>query len=258
MDGRNFLRKIIIIINGKGGCGKDTLVKFAIDEYKFVWNTSAIDPIKDIAKNYGYDDNDKTEKSRKFLSDLKNVFVEWNNMPTDYLIGKAKEFYESDGIYSRIMFVHIREPKEIKKFKDAITRHIGTENDSNCLVRTMLVKNLSTDNKSYGNSSDDCVEDYNYDFTYYNYKNIYSAKHSFLLYLEDFVIPLLIESDITTVQKPKRIVSFSFDSIPNAKYDADEGKIEMTFDNGVYIKVPIDIENCSGDLLKILKDEGKV
>ena len=43
------MNKIVIIINGRGGVGKDTLCDFAAKHYK-VENISSITPIKDLAK----------------------------------------------------------------------------------------------------------------------------------------------------------------------------------------------------------------
>lgn len=69
------MKKIVIIINGNGGVGKDTLCDFAAEKYK-VTNVSAITPIREIAFQHGWK-GEKTPKSRKFLADLKRIFVEY-------------------------------------------------------------------------------------------------------------------------------------------------------------------------------------
>ena len=46
------MEKIVIIINGVGGAGKDTLCDLASKHYK-VKNISAITPIKEIAQKCG-------------------------------------------------------------------------------------------------------------------------------------------------------------------------------------------------------------
>ena len=66
--------KQIVIINGTGGCGKDTFVSF-VSKYKRVYNFSSIDKVKEIAKLIGWDGG-KTDKDRKFLSDLKKLTTE--------------------------------------------------------------------------------------------------------------------------------------------------------------------------------------
>ena len=59
------MEKIVIIINGRGGVGKDTLCDLAAKHFK-IKNISAITPIKEIAQNYGWN-GQKDSKSRKFL-----------------------------------------------------------------------------------------------------------------------------------------------------------------------------------------------
>lgn len=182
--------KHIIIINGKGGCGKDTLVSVAAKEFN-AWNKSAIDPIKKIASLYGYKEEEKTDKARKFLSDLKKCFVEWNDLPMRYLKEKLVEFRE-DG-YSDLMFIHIREPEEIDKFKEMIMKESASPSDPVVFdnifkVHTLLIKRDDTDEKRYGNDSDDNVENYNYDFTFVNNRPISASKYAFLLFLEEEVL----------------------------------------------------------------------
>ncbi len=58
--------------------------------YKTV-NVSAITPIKEIASNYGWN-GEKDAKSRKFLSDLKRAFADYNDLPTHYLYEEYKAF----------------------------------------------------------------------------------------------------------------------------------------------------------------------
>ena len=48
------MNKLIVVINGRGGVGKDTLCSFVSDNYN-VMNISSIDPIKEIAKTIGWD-----------------------------------------------------------------------------------------------------------------------------------------------------------------------------------------------------------
>lgn len=144
--------KCVIIINGIGKSGKDTLVKFVSKHYN-VMNESSIDPIKYIASYIGWNGN-KSEKSRKFLSDMKKLSIEFNDYPTNYLFEKYKKFLNSN---KEIMFVHIREPIEIDKFKKKISSH--------CI--TLLIMNKNSP-EYLNNDSDDNVSNYNYDFIYNN------------------------------------------------------------------------------------------
>ena len=81
------MEKTVIVINGAGGVGKDTLCEFAEKHFK-VMNISSITPIKEIAKMCGWN-GEKTDKARKFLSDLKALSIEYNDFPTLW----AKEKY---------------------------------------------------------------------------------------------------------------------------------------------------------------------
>lgn len=76
-NGGKYLNKQIFIINGSGGVGKDTFVKFISDElndimkkFHTVVNFSSVDKVKDITREIGWNGK-KTEKDRKFLLILK-------------------------------------------------------------------------------------------------------------------------------------------------------------------------------------------
>lgn len=165
------MKKTVIIINGNGGVGKDTLCEFAGERYE-VMNISAITPIKEIAGQYGWK-GEKDAKSRKFLADLKQIFVEYNDLPCQYLTQEYEKFLQSP---AQILFVHIREGEEIDKFK----RHVEIP----CI--TLLVRRDSG-LESWGNASDDNVANYNYDYTYDNDKPLSEAKDDFVLFLENII-----------------------------------------------------------------------
>ena len=89
--------KVLIVINGKGGVGKDTLCDFAARHFK-TRNISSVTPIKEIAKAGGWK-GEKDAKARTMLSDLKKVFTEYNEIK-DYDRG-YKVFlhtYHKDGL----------------------------------------------------------------------------------------------------------------------------------------------------------------
>ena len=144
------MHKLVIVINGSGGVGKDSICSIVGKHYSTM-NISSVDPIKKIAFENGWDGR-KNEKSRKF--------VDFNDLPCKYLLDKYQEFLESN---NEILFVHIREPEEISKFKKSIQEA--------CI--TLLIRRNSHTKKEWNNSADDNVENFDYDFCYWtNLKRI--------------------------------------------------------------------------------------
>lgn len=161
------MNKTVIIINGQGRSGKDTICKIIAKRYK-VKNVSAIDPVKKIAAEFGWK-GEKDDKSRKMLADLKQILIAYNDYPFKYIMQNVCDFVSGD---EQIMFAHIRESDEIEKVVNACR-----ENGINVL--TLLVKRNDKFfvKKTYGNAADDGVENYPYDF-------IYSGHNDTVEYLE--------------------------------------------------------------------------
>jgi len=167
--------KKVIVINGRGGCGKDTLCDITAEHYK-VRNVSSITPIKELAAQAGWDGN-KDPKSRKMLADLKQLFVEYNDLCNNYVVNHVKEFAVSD---EDIMFVHIRECDEIKKFIASASDVPGVD----CI--SLLVRRTTDDGYGgclLGNSADDDVEKMSYDFIYENNKTLEELPKDFIGFL---------------------------------------------------------------------------
>ena len=149
------MEKLVVVINGKGGVGKDALCEALAGAYA-VTNISAITPIKEIAATYGWR-GEKDERSRRFLAELKRVFAEYNDLPNQYLLREYEKFLESD---AQVLFVHIRESDQIASFVKLMEGHT---------VLTLLVRrDDGTPVGRYGNVSDDDVESYPYDYYYDN------------------------------------------------------------------------------------------
>ncbi len=168
------MKKTVIVINGSGGVGKDTLCDMAANRYK-VKNVSSITPIKDLAAQCGWN-GEKTDKARKFLSDLKALTTEYNDFPTKWIYDKYLEFLDSD---EQVMFVHIREGGEIKKFVDM----------TDGAAKTLLIRGGKRfENKQeYGNASDDFVENYAYDHYFVNDNPIDKTEMLFCDFLENIL-----------------------------------------------------------------------
>lgn len=163
------MAKTVIIINGPGGVGKDTLCEMASRHFK-VENISSITPIKEVAALCGWDGK-KDDRSRRFLSELKRLTVEYNDFPTLWATSKYREFLKGD---AEILFVHIREPREIAKLVKA------TEGQA----KTLLIRGGERMKKTkYGNRSDDDVENYSYDYYFNNDKSLEEAERDFVMLL---------------------------------------------------------------------------
>lgn len=172
MQGKS-MKKLAVVINGKGGVGKDTLCKIASERFN-VSVVSAITPIKNIARQFGWK-GEKDKKSRRFLSELKRVFIEYNNLPNNFLIDEYNKFLRDNNL---ILFVHIRENDQIDLFKRSI--------EGKCV--TLLIRRNQDEILEYGNYSDDSVEDYTYDYYYDNSVSLEETRKSFVVFLEQMLI----------------------------------------------------------------------
>lgn len=147
--------KHIFIINGSGGVGKDTFVGLVstqlndmLKKFHTVINFSSVDKVKEIAKEIGWDGK-KTEKNRKFLSDLKILTSEYCDMPFESMKSKVTEFMKDEE--SKFLFLHIREPEEI----DRVVKEFGAKT---ILIIRDTVKHIVS------NMADENVFNYYYDF----------------------------------------------------------------------------------------------
>ena len=163
---KRFLRKdgMHIVINGVAQSGKDTFIDMFRDSHKNfkVFNTSSIEPYKAVLYELGWN-GDKTDKARKFLSDLKKLSIEFNDYPTSYLRnrhGIISNVYTKETVVS---FYHIREPEEIKKFVQQCPNTI-----------TMLVYRNSVETPN--NDSDRNVDDFEYDTILHNDEGLENLK----------------------------------------------------------------------------------
>lgn len=145
----------IFIVNGQGGCGKTTFEE-AVASYarnypnnKIVGITSIIAPIKDVAKTFGYREDRKDEKDRKFLFELKKLLGEYNDYPYSQM--KLWILYYVY-IGAEALFIDAREKEDIERLV----------NDYD--AQTILI--VRGPQKEYGNEADDKVfkDKVNYDY----------------------------------------------------------------------------------------------
>jgi len=165
------MEKLVVVINGKGGVGKDALCDALANAYA-VTNISAITPIKEIAMAHGWR-GEKDERSRRFLAELKRVFAEYNDLPNQYLLREYEKFLTDD---AQVLFVHIRESDQIARFVAGV--------HSPCV--TLLIRRRAVDElEQYGNAADDNVADYPYDLTYDNDLPLAESSVRFVAFFND-------------------------------------------------------------------------
>lgn len=156
--GADQFKPLVIIINGKGGVGKDALVNEYLKHHRGE-SISAIDRIKEAAAVLGWDGR-KSDADRKFLSDLKALSIKYNDYPLRDILFKFHWFIRD--VKGDVLFIHIREPEEIEKCKRNI-EYTGMASVTTLLVIT------DAEQRTYGNKSDDNVQDYNYDVKFLNH-----------------------------------------------------------------------------------------
>lgn len=195
----------IIIINGNGGVGKDTFVNFCLnyiynyskdkfnnyfdDKYTQLdvinkCNIDSIYHIKQIAYECGWNGS-KTEKNRKFLSDLKNLLTQWNDFSFKTTCNDIRNrlfcYLNATSMYlinNSLIFVHVREPQEIKRYVEKFNT------DNNCY--TLLIKNPSIP-FIYSNSADANIEKYHYNFIVNNNDTLISLQNVAFQFCEDIL-----------------------------------------------------------------------
>lgn len=167
-------RTKVVIINGKPQSGKDTFCKYAQgycddDESANTLIISSVDPLKDMLTQLGWDGT-KTDKIRDMLMDMKQLWVQNQDGPTMFLFNNILEFHKACTGEDNIVFVHIREPEEIKKLVNALT---GFESMGIDVISLLVIRNGGEDTPNQPaetRRSDDeaLINSYKYDVTINN------------------------------------------------------------------------------------------
>lgn len=170
--------KQVFIINGSGGHGKDAFIEALNNQFAkkvLIGNYSSVSKVKKIAKAIGWN-GEKTERDRKFLSDLKQLTIAYNDMPLNDLKEYAKSFMGDDE-FNKMLFFHIREPEEIKKAINAFKEY----NVKTILVKRDSVKHIAT------NPADGSVYDYDYDIVINNNGTLLDLYMTAFYFFEDLL-----------------------------------------------------------------------
>lgn len=167
-------RTKVVIVNGKPQSGKDTFCKYAQgycddDESANTLIISSVDPLKEILTQLGWDGT-KTDKIRDMLMDMKQLWVQNQDGPTMFLFNNILEFHKACTGEDNIVFVHIREPEEIKKLVNALT---GFESMGIDVISLLVIRKGGEDTPNQPaetRRSDDeaLINSYEYDVTINN------------------------------------------------------------------------------------------
>lgn len=151
---------ITIIINGQTGCGKDQLIDFAQQTMgkDKIQTESSIDPIKEIIRNTVGLNEEKTDIVREFIHTLKIAYTKYCDLPNRYLFTKYEEANSNGAI---ILFVHIKEPEEIARFRKLMAQN-------NKPTTALLIKSQNSESNNTTSRINIDVNDYEYDYVFEN------------------------------------------------------------------------------------------
>lgn len=152
----------VVIINGRPGVGKTTFENLCKDILgrAFVEQRSTVDKVKEIAAVGGWN-GVKDLKSRELLSNLKDIFTEYNDMPFNDVCRCLQswedqlEYYQT-GDHPHIFFIDDREPEHIQRLKEKLN------------AVTVLIRRPGDEDIETSNHADKDVFNYNYDWVIYN------------------------------------------------------------------------------------------
>lgn len=173
----------VVVCNGRPMSGKSTFQEICQkkcgylmrrpgwhqDCYLWIDICSTVEFVKQVAIYCGWD-RTKTPHNRKFLSDLKDLLSEWNDIPFKKIKERADMLIRGGGDW--ILFVDSREPAEIQRFKDEL-------NATTLLIRRPEVENIET-----SNHADEEVFNFNYDLTIWNNSDIINLENEVEKFLE--------------------------------------------------------------------------
>lgn len=139
--------KKVLILNGVGTSGKGEFAS-RLAKYVPTIKYSIIDIVKEAADVLRWQGG-KTEKDRKFLSDLLDLATEYNDSPYKDVASLVDAF--KNELPEEVLIIDMREPKDIAR----AAKDFGAE--------TILIRNPNV-KKIESNHADRDVENYDYDY----------------------------------------------------------------------------------------------
>ncbi len=163
------MESYVIILNGTAKSGKTTFASLCKKNFYCTYNISTITPIKQALTCMFVDIDNKDDRTRKLMSDLKDMMTEFNQCSKIFVQKEIAKLNKLGMVY--ILFVDSREPEEIQWFKD------------NLKCKTLLVKNkrvliLTT------NHADKNIENFEYDFVINNDEGLEELEIKAKLFVE--------------------------------------------------------------------------
>ena len=157
--------------------GKDTFVELCQKHILWCGNISTVDFVNSVAKYCGWD-GEKTPKNRAFLSDLKDLLTQWDDVPykrvaREIALKKAECHCQDYSTEDLVIFIHCREPEEIARFVrdyDAIT---------------LFMSRPDVDGGPASNHADAQVVHYDYDYTIVNDGTIEELEDKAVAFIHD-------------------------------------------------------------------------
>lgn len=176
----------IFIINGAAGSGKTAFEEFCMatvgtEKDERLVLDSIINPVKRVAFDKGWWDGEtKTPKTRKFLSDLKDVLTEYDNIPMKMLMRSVENAFILYG--APAAFIDMREAADIERFKELYSDIYD--------IKTVLVRRHGDieNAAAASNHADADVFDYSYDITVFNYGDIDELEETAELFVKTFIL----------------------------------------------------------------------
>jgi chlorite dismutase len=186
----------VVICNGRPNVGKSEFqrlcaqqcglfgdeVGFSPDKKLYVDIISTVDFVKEIAYACGWDGS-KTLENRKFLSDLKGLLTEWNDVPNAIIEKHIQSLPDS---LDWIVFVDCREPAEIQKLKERLN------------ATTVIIRREEVEWNEVSNQSDADVFNYTYDVAILNDSDIIHLEdkaRKFIEYMKKEEVPYYVNVD---------------------------------------------------------------
>ena len=167
----------IVVMNGMPTSGKSQFVSYCLEALcEYGAEVSTVDFVKEIARQAGWD-GVKRPKDRKFLSDLKDLLTEWDDVPYKKIMEARNHLDNTLKLWRcdpnrGIIFTHCREPEEIKKFVDR-------EN-----AITVLMRRESVETTEQSNHADANVFNYEYDYVIENNGSLEDLKERAMEFLK--------------------------------------------------------------------------